>query len=288
MKFIERVRQLNNFEPAEFMPFLHEDECIGYVRFAFLEHLKRYPEIFNISAQAVQLQSADSGYQDITARLQAFGHSMVEEGIVEYLLDEPYPVKNTAFQTLFELDRALVAYFGVRSYGQHLNGFVRRGDQLNLWIARRARDRRIFPGKLDNLVAGGLPHGLSLEENLHKECLEEAGMPPEIARQANLVSAVTYNAMNEKGYKPDTLYCYDLELTEEFFPENTDGEVEGFELMPVEEVKNNILQGGLFKPNCELVIMDFFCRHGLMDGNSSEFLQLQQALHAPFRFEEVN
>ena len=285
MKFIERVKQLNNFEPTEFLPFLHDGECIGFIRFGFVDKLKRYPEIFNISEQSVQLQVAISGYQQTTEKLLEFGQSLVDEGIVGYLLDEPYPVKNAAFETLFELDRALVAYFGVRSYGQHLNGFVRRDNQLFLWIARRALDRRIFPGKLDNLVAGGLPHGLSLQENLLKECQEEAGMKPEIASQAILVSALTYNAMNEKGYKPDTLYCYDIELTEEFIPENTDGEVAGFELMPVENVKNKILEGGFFKPNCELVIMDFFCRHGLMDSDPSEFLQLQHALHAPFRFE---
>ncbi len=288
MKFVERVKQFNNFEPDGFMPFVHNDECIGFMRFDFVEKLKVYPDIFSISGQSVQLHNALKGYKQITATLLELGNSLVESGDVKYLLDEPYPVKNTAFETLFELDRALVAYFGFRSYGQHLNGFVRRDEQLFLWIARRSLDRRIFPGKLDNLVAGGLPHGLSLKENLQKECLEEAGMQPDIASRAILVSALTYNAMNEKGYKPDTLYCYDIELSEEFVPENTDGEVAGFELMPVEEVKDKIMEGGLFKPNCELVIMDFFCRHGLMDGETGEFLQLQQALRAPFKFDEVN
>jgi hypothetical protein len=45
---------------------------------------------------------------------------------------------------------------------------------------------------LDNLVAGGLPHGLGLGDNLLKECYEEAGMSAELALKARPVSAITY------------------------------------------------------------------------------------------------
>jgi 8-oxo-dGTP pyrophosphatase MutT (NUDIX family) len=128
-----------------------------------------------------------------------------------------------------------------------------------------------------------------LQENLIKECYEEAGMPGELALQAKPVSAITYNAISEKGYKPDTLYCYDIELSEEFIPVNTDGEVEKFELLCADEVISKVRQGGLFKPNCNLVLIDFFARHGLLDAQDSEFLELQQGLHVPFwysRFEQ--
>lgn len=42
----------------------------------------------------------------------------------------------------------------------------------------------------------------------------------------------------------------------------TDGEVESFKLIPVENVANVIRRTHFFKPNCSLVIMDFLFRHG--------------------------
>lgn len=42
----------------------------------------------------------------------------------------------------------------------------------------------------------------------------------------------------------------------------TDGEVESFKLIPVENVANVIRRTCFFKPNCSLVILDFLFRHG--------------------------
>ncbi len=52
------------------------------------------------------------------------------------------------------------------------------------------------------MVAGGLPHGVSLQDNLLKECEEEAGLAPELARNAVPVGAITYNRVSKKGLSP--------------------------------------------------------------------------------------
>src|SRR3546814_18788535 len=105
-----------------------------------------------------------------------------------------------------------------------------------MWIGRRARDKHTYPGMLDNTVAGGQPLGLSLRENLVKECAEEAAIPPALAERAVAVSAISYRHMTEEGFKPDVQFCFDLELPPDFVPRNTDGEIERFPLQPVEEV----------------------------------------------------
>lgn len=238
-----------------------------------------------MSASAVGFAADIDSVESRTEAAAQATQALLDIGFIDHILEEPYPVKDSDAAILFTLDRALVPFFGFRSYGQHLNGYVRRDDGIWLWIARRAQDRRIFPGMLDNLVAGGLPHGLSLEQNLLKECYEEAGMPAGLARQARPVSAISYNGLSQKGYKPDTLYCYDIELTEDFVPVNTDGEVEYFELMPVERVINIVRHEQLFKPNCNLVLIDFFARHGLIDPQDPEFLPIQHALHVPFVYD---
>ncbi|KAG6772103.1 hypothetical protein POTOM_023499 [Populus tomentosa] len=122
--------------------------------------------------------------------------------------------------------------------------------------------KQTFPGMLDHLVAGGLPHGMSCVANLIKECEEEAGIPLSLSNQAMSVGAVSYVDVDGYRYERGVLFCYDLELPGGFIPKNQDGEVESFKLVPVENVANVIRRTQFFKPNCSLVIIDFLFRHG--------------------------
>ena len=74
--------------------------------------------------------------------------------------------------------------FGIRAFGVHINGFVKKSDGLHMWVGKRAMDRAICPGMFDNMVAGGQPANLSLMDNIVKECAEEANIPEILARSA--------------------------------------------------------------------------------------------------------
>src|SRR3546814_1475727 len=67
------------------------------------------------------------------------------------------------------------------------------------------------------------------------------------------------------GVKPDQQFCYDLELPEDFTPVPRDGEIEYFELWPIARVAETVRDTFEFKFNCNLVIIDFLMRHGLLD-----------------------
>ena len=54
---------------------------------------------------------------------------------------------------------------------------VRRQGELQTWIARRSLSKPVGPGKLDQIVGGGVPIGVGLRDNLIKECAEEASIP---------------------------------------------------------------------------------------------------------------
>jgi 8-oxo-dGTP pyrophosphatase MutT (NUDIX family) len=71
------------------------------------------------------------------------------------------------------------------------------------------------------------PYGLSCADNVVKECWEEAGVPAELAAAAVPVGFVSYVSMSEEGLKPDVLFCYDLQLPQDFVPQPQDGEVRG-------------------------------------------------------------
>lgn len=60
---------------------------------------------------------------------------------------------------------------------------------------------------LDHIVAGGQPAGISLADNVVKECQEEAGIPEQLARKAVPVGVVTYTSLQDAGLKRDVLFC---------------------------------------------------------------------------------
>ena len=280
MRHIER---LNRWDPQHFRGFYFAGERFGYLKPPLWEALGQWPGYFLQDGQGVHLNPALDSFESRTQALEEVAHALVEQGLISHLHGERYPVtaqgRHTAIATI---DRTAAPYFGLRAYGQHLNGFVRTSTGIKLWIARRSADRRVFPNLLDNMVAGGLPHDLSLAENLAKECQEEASVPAALAGQAIPVGVLSYCTETKVGLKPDTLYCYDLELPVDFTPRNADGEVAEFKLLAVEEVLQLVSDGEAFKPNCNLVLIDFFIRHGIINPESPQYIPLVQGLHERF------
>jgi isopentenyldiphosphate isomerase len=155
---------------------------------------------------------------------------------------------------------------------------VRRPDGPLIWVARRAKSKPTYPGMLDNTVAGGQPVGLGLHDNMVKECWEEAGIPEELARKAVCTGAITYRMDAEDGLKPDVQFCFDLELPADFVPRNTDGEIDEFFAWPWRKAAEVVSETREFKFNCNLVLIDFFVRHGLVDPGRADYLDIVAGL----------
>jgi isopentenyldiphosphate isomerase len=282
MSFLDHIHACNNWDPARFLPWVLDGERLGLLRWDFVEALQRWPAQFRVTPEAVHWTPAARDFAGLTQALTDVSATLVEAGVIEYLHGEFYPVTpGNRRQARLVIDRACAPYFGVRAFGQHINGFVRGPDGIQLWIGRRAANRRVYPLHLDNMVAGGLPWGMSLAENLRKECREEAGIDADLADQARPVGAVTYCRASKRGLKPDVIYCYDLELPADFRPRCTDGEVEDFYLWPVEQVLETVRDTAEFKLNCNLVIIDFLARHGYLDQDAPDYLDILQGLRRP-------
>jgi len=281
MAIFRHIEACNNASLEDYIPFTFGEQLIGQIRPVFAEHLKRWPDTFRVKGQSVELLLQDLIFEDRNIKMAAILRELDSRNLISHLHGEQYeatPEKRGEGVVL--IDRAAAAYFGIRAFGQHVNGFVRDGGQIKMWLGRRAMDRKIYPGRLDQIAAGGLPYNLSLEENLNKECYEEAGIVPDIARQSIHVSTISYNAESERGFKHDTLYCYDLELSTRFVPVCTDGEVDSFELVPIEEVMRLVSETDDFKLNCNLVIIDFLIRHGYIGPAHPEYSALVAGLYS--------
>jgi len=277
--YLRHVAALNPELPGPIYPWRIDGQVVGWLNAGHAERLHAAGGLFEQRADGLWLSPGLAGFEARSAALAKLVTALAGEGRIHPPMGEYYPVTaGERHQALCRLDRSAASFFGVRAFGQHLNGFVRDGDQLLMWLGRRAQDRLIYPGRLDNLVAGGLPHAVSLANNLAKECHEEAGMSETLARQARPVSVVNYNGASAHGLKPDVLYCYDLELPADFEPVNTDGEVEVFQLLPIAEVARLVRDTDEFKLNCNLVIADFLVRHGHIGPEQPGYVDLVTGL----------
>lgn len=293
--FLRHIRACNRHDPAIYRPFFSAETLIGRVRPAIAAWLTAFDSRFEAIAGGVRLSARCATAAERSAALAAAATEMAQQGLIPPLRHELYPVL-TCWETppplaavgetppLAAVDRSAVTILGIPAYGLHVNGYVRHPQHgLSLWVARRALDRAVAPDKLDNMIAGGQPLGLSLAENLRKEAAEEAGLPAEWADQAQPVGALHYVMDIEAGLRDDTLFLYDLELPPDITPHNQDGEVAAFMLWPVAEVARSIHDTESWKFNCPLVVIDFLIRHRVILPDAPDYAALVaglQRLHA--------
>lgn len=285
-----RVEELNNMADSEgqLVPLVVDKRVCGQVHKSFVSKLRTLRcGTFQISQEAVTL-SPELERSDEAARTAAVAEAMrslKEAGELTGWRDELLEV-NTGWgePPSFLVERA--AYhsgFGIRGYGVHVNGYVSEapgGTPTAMWVARRAATKATWPSMLDHLCAGQQPAGISPRANVIKEAGEEAGVPPELAAAARSVGIVSYRGIDEGGcFSNDAIFCYDMELPPSFVPDAKDGEVESFELWSLERVAQAVAAPvSLFKPNCNLVIIDFLVRHGWLTPESPGYFQLTDGL----------
>ena len=239
---------------------------LGFVTPSRAAILARYLDVFAVQAGQIGFASDLISAEQRTVAMASIAADLAVSGAFFKIKGEPYAVKNSWHERArLQIDRALVPGFGFRAYGVHINGFVHKASGLHLWIGTRSMTCSVEPSKFENMVAGDQPAHLGLIANVVKECEEEAGIAPDLARTARPVSNLSYSFDAPEGLKVDTLFCYDLEMPEAIVPANRDGEISAFRLMPIEEALALISSTQAFKFNVSLVIIDFAIRHGVID-----------------------
>jgi 8-oxo-dGTP pyrophosphatase MutT (NUDIX family) len=261
---------------------------VGRIRTDTLPLLHTYDDIFDFAGGGVTLSPC---LGDCTARSEALLKVArdlgTKDGVLPPWMDEDYPVfadptrpeftSDGTAQPLAHITRSAVLFFGLPAWGVHLNGYVenpsggsgKNSSDLKVWLSRRGPNCFDFPGKLDNMVAGGQPAHLSADDNLAKESLEEAGIESGLIAQARPQGCLSYLVETPFGLSPGNIFCYDLKLPPSFTPRSLDGEVSEFLLLPASEVMEMLATTAEtlhFKSGSALVILDFLLRHGVLDG----------------------
>lgn len=265
------ARRVNNFYfdglgASAYLPLYCGSCQVGMISPVVLAQLHNYPALFTVSEERVALSELLTTEQERSAALQEALLDMKRRDVFPPLRgwrNECYEVRESYAQPLlFKMERSAAPLFGVRQYGVHINGFVRHSSQgLCLWLQRRSASKQTWPNMMDNFVGGALADGVGVLETAVKEAAEEANVPEWLASELRPAGSVSFLHLSQRGIHNNTLFIYDLEMPETFVPSNNDGEVSGWELVPLDQVLATI-SSEQFKVTSSPVALDWLIRYG--------------------------
>ncbi|KAL3662519.1 hypothetical protein V7S43_012374 [Phytophthora oleae] len=259
----------------------------GFVLKQQQERLSKFSDLLEVTDDEIVMKPRFRTIEERSQAFQKMEAELKEEGAFPFYQDEFYMSRTTfSSPTLFTYHRGVGPYFGLSQFATHLNGFVRdkeTGNVTHVWIATRSASKKRWPLMRDTIVGGGLPVGISALDNMVKEAQEEAGLKPDWARPRCVAAgSISYVSKHPYGLTNDTMFIFDVELPTDVVPLNQDGEVESFDLLPVQEALSRLWsEPERFKPDVCILLLDFFVRHGVLNAdNFDDYEELQQALRS--------
>jgi 8-oxo-dGTP pyrophosphatase MutT (NUDIX family) len=260
------------------LPFYVRSHAVGWLRPSFAAELRRWPHVFEATDSFVTLRASPDTVHGRTAAIGEVTRALAQEGVIRGWREEPVSISHHyAAPELFRVERAATRYFGMMAYAAHLNGFTRRKGELHLWVARRSPDKAVDPDRLDNLVGGRIASGYTVEETIRKEAWEEAGIPAAMLAALPCAGAVRVEYSVPEGLHREILFVHDLQIPEDFRPQNQDGEVARLYCLTIPETIDAILAGE-FTLDAGAVTVDAFLRNGVLAPEDPQYLDIVRFL----------
>ena len=251
------LHQATAHDAAARVPFVLNGVHVGSVARAHLAALR-----------ALGVQAGDHGVtlQATETSLAALNAALRAQGLILAWRNEPFAIFDPASGArLGTMERAAARFWGTLTLGAHANGYVAdaMGRPTHLWIAQRSFTKATDPGKHDNLIGGGVPDGQSPRQALVREGWEEAGLPPAQLQVAQAGSVLRLLRDIPEGLQHEWLYVFDLPLSADTRPHNQDGEVAGFDCLPLPQALE-LAAGDTMTVDAALVTLDFALRRALL------------------------
>jgi 8-oxo-dGTP pyrophosphatase MutT (NUDIX family) len=244
-------------------PFVIEGRHVGSVALVHEPALASWPQWLARRDDGWHLNAAaherSAALAQVNAALRAQGRILAWRDETYAIVDAPGGLP------LALIERASARFWGTLTFGAHCNGYLAGADgrPTHLWIARRAALKATDPGRLDNLVGGGVPHGQTPYETLLREGDEEAGLDVATMRRAVPGGVIALHCDIAEGLMHEHLHAFDLRLAPEVVPCNRDGEVAELHCLPVAEAIERAAAGEMTL-DATLVTLDFALRHRLL------------------------
>ena len=237
--------------------------AIGSVARQRLPALRAWPAWLQVRDDEVALHGDAVTLQPV---LQDINDALRRQGLIRAWRDELFPLYDPATQRpLARMERAATRFWGTLTLGAHATGYVAdpAGRPTHVWIAQRSLTKATDPGKFDNLIGGGVPDGQTPWQALLREGWEEAGLEDALLRRAAAGPVLEVRRDIPEGLQHERLYSYDLQLHPDDRPCNQDGEVAGFDCLPLADALA-LARGDAMTVDAALVTIDFVLRHTLL------------------------
>ncbi len=261
------------FEPVNELRLHIDGQALGWVRPRVAEALCQ------LDRQRIRVNTRDlylSAGSDCASRsevLQTWATALRDQGVLANWRDEAMQLDQPDGPFLI-IERAAFRTFGLCTPSVHLNGWVAMPDGVQLWVAERSAHKFVDPGKLDNLVGGGVSAGEPLALALAREAWEEAGL--HFRRVPRPASTLHIHRRIQEGVQEEQIAVHDTWLPAHFLPTNQDGEVADARLMPLPAVLAMLLDRH-FTWDAGLVVLDGLLRQRYF---GAETMQIEQTLVA--------
>lgn len=261
------------FSPVNELRLHIDGRALGWVRPRVAEALCQLDrQRIRVNTRDIYL-NAGSDPASRSRVLQAWALALRENGVLANWRDEAMQLDQPDGAFL-SIERAAFRTFGLCTPSVHLNGWVALPDGVHLWVAERSAHKFVDPGKLDNLVGGGVAAGEPLALALAREAWEEAGL--HFRRVPRPISSLHIHRRIQEGIQEERIAVHDTWLPAHFLPTNQDGEVADARLMPLPTVLAMLLDRH-FTWDAGLVVLDGLLRQRYFGADG---VQIEQALTA--------
>ncbi|MCC6196978.1 MAG: DUF4743 domain-containing protein [Burkholderiales bacterium] len=228
----------------ELTPLVVGSTVAGRLTAGRATRLAAFADVFRRDGAALTFAPYLSDAAQRSEAIARVTRQLAAEGALTAWRDERYAVA-PAFgaSPWFVIERAAARYFGVHTYGAHVNGLVRMESEVLMWLARRSATKAIDPGMLDNLVGGGVAADAQVHATVVKEAWEEAGIAAPLASTAKLMGTVEVFREQPDGIQHETIHVHDLWLPPAFVPVSQDREVAEFRRVSLREAAEIVALG---------------------------------------------
>jgi 8-oxo-dGTP pyrophosphatase MutT (NUDIX family) len=233
---------------ANFVPEDHErwafeidDDIVGSVTPEDAQFFANHIAGLNLERKCLSLAPFCS--PDAPNVLARMAGALRDQGRLGKWRNELLRVTGDSGQVRGLIERAAVRQLGIRTFAVHLIAYSQITSSTattGMWVQQRALNKANDPGLWDT-CAGGLAAGdESLLLSLEREVQEEAGLDlPSLQREGHLIkrgNTIHTQRNIPEGLLVEELLCWDIDLPDTVMPVNQDGEVEKFELWPIDKI----------------------------------------------------
>ena len=192
--------------------------------------------------------------EDATAALNALARALRAAGRCGPWRDEQLAVCGADGRRLATVERGAVRVLGLATQAVHLVGCTADGA---MWVQQRAFDKPNNPGMWDTLMGGMVSAADSLASAVERETWEEAGLRVAalqgVAHGGHVEFARPSDEAGGCGYMVERIDWFRAQVPEGMAPENQDGEVARFELLPRAALLERLARGA-FTPEASLIL----------------------------------